>query len=398
MARNGTGTYVLPAGQPVVTGTTISSTVFNTLTSDLATALSTSVCTDGQTPMTASLNMGTNKIIGLSDGTLATHAASKGQLDSATAAAQVAVQGRNLMHNSRMLHSNRGTTLALTTSPVFGSLDRWAAVMVTSAAGIWNQVAAPAQSGFSNVGKLGRNSGSASTGQIAIGQACETSMSLRTSGKTVILSFYAYAGANFSASGSLLTAIVRSGTGTDQSTSSLLGATWTGNATVISQSATLTTTLTRYTFTGTVASTATQIGVVFAYTPVGTAGADDNVYITGVQLEVAQNGQTAASTLEELDFTTDFNICRRFFQTINFTAVGYVGGASTFGTTAIFPVRMRATPTVGQLINNYLITQVNVSASTSIYIADNSSCLAYRTASGAGNIQFSEAASLTADL
>ena len=55
MARNGSGTYSLPAGQPVVTGTSISSTVFNTLTSDLASALTTSVSSDGQTPITGGL-------------------------------------------------------------------------------------------------------------------------------------------------------------------------------------------------------------------------------------------------------------------------------------------------------------------------------------------------------
>lgn len=65
MARNGSGTYQPPAGQPVVTGTSISSTVFNTLVSDLANALTTSVASDGQTPMTGNLPMGGNKVIGL---------------------------------------------------------------------------------------------------------------------------------------------------------------------------------------------------------------------------------------------------------------------------------------------------------------------------------------------
>lgn len=55
MARNGSGTYNLPAGQPVVTGTTISSTTFNTLTADLATALTQSISADGQTPITGPL-------------------------------------------------------------------------------------------------------------------------------------------------------------------------------------------------------------------------------------------------------------------------------------------------------------------------------------------------------
>ena len=36
MPRNGSGTYQLPAGQPVVTGTVISSSTFNTLTDSVA--------------------------------------------------------------------------------------------------------------------------------------------------------------------------------------------------------------------------------------------------------------------------------------------------------------------------------------------------------------------------
>jgi hypothetical protein len=55
MSRNGTGTYNLPAGNPVVTGTTISSTWANTTLTDIATALTNSVATDGQTPITGAL-------------------------------------------------------------------------------------------------------------------------------------------------------------------------------------------------------------------------------------------------------------------------------------------------------------------------------------------------------
>lgn len=53
MSFNGSGTFnINSAGQPVVTGTTISSTVFNALTADLATGLSTTITKDGQTATT----------------------------------------------------------------------------------------------------------------------------------------------------------------------------------------------------------------------------------------------------------------------------------------------------------------------------------------------------------
>lgn len=71
MARNGSGTYSLPAGNPVVTGTTIQSTWANTTLSDLATAITQSISQDGQTPITANLPMGGFKLTGLSAGTTA---------------------------------------------------------------------------------------------------------------------------------------------------------------------------------------------------------------------------------------------------------------------------------------------------------------------------------------
>jgi len=54
MSYNGSGTFQInTSGQPVVTGTVISSTAFNALTADLATGLSTAITKDGQTATTA---------------------------------------------------------------------------------------------------------------------------------------------------------------------------------------------------------------------------------------------------------------------------------------------------------------------------------------------------------
>ena len=81
MSYNGSGTFVVnTAGQPVVTGTIISSTAFNALTADLATGLSTAVTKDGQTTPTANLPMGGFKLTGLGNGTAATDSAAFGQV------------------------------------------------------------------------------------------------------------------------------------------------------------------------------------------------------------------------------------------------------------------------------------------------------------------------------
>lgn len=58
MPRNGSGVYALPSGNPVVSGTTISSTWANSTLSDIATALTASVTKDGQTTPTANIPMG----------------------------------------------------------------------------------------------------------------------------------------------------------------------------------------------------------------------------------------------------------------------------------------------------------------------------------------------------
>ena len=58
MSRNGTGTYSLPAGvNPVVPNTTIDVGWANTTMNDVAAALTQSVASDGQTPMTGALKL-----------------------------------------------------------------------------------------------------------------------------------------------------------------------------------------------------------------------------------------------------------------------------------------------------------------------------------------------------
>jgi hypothetical protein len=67
MSRNGSGQYNLPAGNPVVAGTSITSNWANTTMNDIASALSGSLAADGQTPAQGSLNMANNRIINVTD-------------------------------------------------------------------------------------------------------------------------------------------------------------------------------------------------------------------------------------------------------------------------------------------------------------------------------------------
>lgn len=79
MAFNGSGTYVLP-GAALADGQTISATEHNTLRNDMATALTTCVTRDGQSPATANLPMGGFKHTGLGSGTARTESVNLGQV------------------------------------------------------------------------------------------------------------------------------------------------------------------------------------------------------------------------------------------------------------------------------------------------------------------------------
>lgn len=80
MSRNGSGMYALPAGNPVITGTTISSTWANTTLSDIATALTGSIAADGQTPITGNQPMAGFKHTGVDDAAARTDYAQAAQV------------------------------------------------------------------------------------------------------------------------------------------------------------------------------------------------------------------------------------------------------------------------------------------------------------------------------
>jgi len=100
VSYNGSGTFnINSAGQPVVAGTTISSTVFNTLTSDLATGLTTALTKDGQSTPTANITMGTYKITNLGAATAGTDAVRFSQIQAGTEKL-LAVTGTNTIIGS----------------------------------------------------------------------------------------------------------------------------------------------------------------------------------------------------------------------------------------------------------------------------------------------------------
>jgi hypothetical protein len=116
MSRNGSGTYSLPAGNPVVTGTTISSTWANNTLTDISTAITGSIASDGQTPITGALQMGSNKITGMAAGTVSGDAVEYAQFNTPTFNGNV-----NMLSTGFVLIPS-GTTAQRPVSPVNGEI------------------------------------------------------------------------------------------------------------------------------------------------------------------------------------------------------------------------------------------------------------------------------------
>jgi hypothetical protein len=263
---------------------------------------------------------------------------------------------RNYVINGDMRVAQRGTSAALpvNNSSTYTTLDRFCSYCLTGQTGTSSQVAS-GLTGFQYALRLQRTASNTSTANIQTGQALETINSIPLAGQSVTFSFYAKAGANFSGSGVFIQ--FATGTGTDQSFSNMTGSLWTGQSNLINfTTQAITTTWTRYTFTVSVASTATQIGFQLGYTPSGTAGASDFVDITGVQIEVG----SVATPFERRQYGQELALCQRYFcKSYNIdvapgtvTSVGIVSAyAPTTQTNRpiipiFFPVTMRTTPTV----------------------------------------------------
>ena len=273
----------------------------------------------------------------------------------------------NPIINSAMQVWQRGTSFAIASSTATYTADRWCVQRNATGSTISRQATGDTTNlPFIQYGlRIQRDSGNTSTQLIAASQSFESVNSIPFAGKTITVSFYAKAGANYSSASSVFKMQIYSGTGTDQNVLSGL----TGSALVIDGSATLTTTYQRFTFTGTVAATATQLAIYSFYTPVGTAGANDWAEITGVQIDigsVALPFRTFSQTLQG-----ELQACRRYLPAYsgsnNDNIMGYSYATNNaiygfqFDTPArVYPTGITATGTFYGYANNtqYTITPV----------------------------------------
>jgi hypothetical protein len=227
----------------------------------------------------------------------------------------------NPVLNSAMQIAQRGTTISLAASAgTTYTLDRWCTQTGSNQACTVTREVTGDTTNLPFIEyalRYKRNTSQTGTGGLTLLNAFETINSRPFAGKAVTLSFYARKGADYSATASALAVKLDSGTGTDQNPF----AGYTGGATVCSTTATLTTTWQRFTATGTVGATATELNVQVVFTPVGTAGANDYYEITGVQVDVGSVAlpfRTYAATIQG-----ELSACQRYYYRTSGTAAYY---------------------------------------------------------------------------
>jgi hypothetical protein len=262
----------------------------------------------------------------------------------------------NPVINSAMQVWQRGTSIPLTTTTY--TADRMQGYRAVAGSTVSRQVTGDTTNlpSIQYCARVQRDSGNTATGAIILLQSLESVNSIPFAGKTITFSFYARAGATFSSTSNQIGVVCASGTGTDQNI--LTG--FTGQANIVNTFSTLTTTWQRFTFTGSVAATATQIGFYVTNTPVGTAGATDYFEVTGFQIDigsVALPFRTYAGTIQG-----ELAACQRYYAksypqgtTVPTNSSDGVqrlisgsyspAGGDIYGTIN-FPVVMRSAPTV----------------------------------------------------
>lgn len=204
------------------------------------------------------------------------------------------IVGKNLLRNGNFVLWQRGPTATVTNANVYVA-DRW-----NCASGAGTQ-ATFSQQGFVVRGgsylqdangnpilQAQRVASNAGTGLIQVAQSLDNNDWSFFIGSPLTLTFQAECGANFSAASSQI--FVKVVVGTGQSIFSVIGTGFTSPTNILNTTATLTTSFQQFSFTTSVIpNNATQLAVVFGYTPVGTAGANDWFAIKTCKLEVGNN-------------------------------------------------------------------------------------------------------------
>jgi hypothetical protein len=220
----------------------------------------------------------------------------------------------NPVINSAMQVWQRGTSFTDPSGVTANTADRWIAYIGATGRTISRQVTGDTTNlpFIQYCLRYQRNSGTTNTNIHYLIQQFETINTIPYAGKTVTLSFYARRGAGFASTdgtGNQLTGVIRTSTSTD---GNALSGPWVDNLQPVGGVTTgLSTTWQRYSFTGTLSSTATSMAVQISCQPTGTAAANDFFEVTGLQVEcgsVATPFKTYAATIQG-----ELAACQRYF-------------------------------------------------------------------------------------
>jgi hypothetical protein len=314
----------------------------------------------------ARLAVGTNGQVLTADSTAAT-----GLAWATASSGSSNVAGKNGVLNSNFSVWQRGTSFTATGGYI---ADRWYATLGNTGRTVTRQTTSDTTNlpFIQYCVRMARDSGITTLQALKLAQSFETINSIPFAGKTVTLSFYARAGANYSATSNALIVNLLTGTGTDQN---YLVSGYTGSAQPINnQTATLTTTWQRFSFSGTVASTATELTALYEFNPTGTAGAADYYEITGVQVEIA--AAASAYSPATATYATELAACQRYYFEDAKTTIsnGYATNTYNNFDRYFHPVAMRTTPTITQ--TGAVSFSSNTSATTFTIDANGSNTLA----------------------
>jgi hypothetical protein len=301
--------------------------------------------------------------------------------------------GRNVLHNSMFNIAQRGT--GPWTANGY-TLDRWMVVAV-------NDTISFSQAALSDADRaaIGDEAATYALQNVFAGSGTAGSLNAvthriedvrRFGGKTATLSLWAKAAAGTPSL--IVSAGQNFGSG---------GSTSVGTANQITA---ISTTWARYSWTFALPSVSgktigtgsfTVLNVYYSLQGV-VAPQSGTIQLWGVQLEVAQPGQTQPTALEKLDIGEQLRQCQRFFYATSHNAVasGYHPTAASLGifATILFPVPMRAAPTANatsSVINANAITVTQITTSGYAFTATN-------TNPGSFQIQTTGTSTFSADL
>ena len=285
------------------------------------------------------------------------------------------VAGKNVLINGAFDIWQRGTSFASGFASPYFIADRWQATRGGNVAGAtMSRQTSGVTTGFQYYVRLQRDSGNTGTAGINLAQCIETSMAQPYASQTVTLSFYARAGATYNSAASNVNVYIYTGTGTDQNNFS---AAYTGVATALNSTASVTTSWQRFSYTVTLASTVTEFEPVIVTQHSGTAGATDYIDVTGVQIElgsVATPFSRSSGTIQG-----ELVAAQRYYYRISATnsplSICEMRTTTTAGIVVPMPTTMRTSPTLDASSGtNYFIAKVtntnhNISGAWTLDIA-----------------------------